>query len=75
MSGQVGNQVSDTTLPRFNGLMRDLQDNSKRLKQLLEGIDDAPQSLIFGRPAARPGRVRRGLSRRCHSQVKQRGAG
>jgi phospholipid/cholesterol/gamma-HCH transport system substrate-binding protein len=55
MSGQIGGQVTDTTLPRFNGLVSDLQDNSRQLKRLLEGIDAAPQSLIFGHPALPPG--------------------
>lgn len=55
MSGQIGDQVADTTLPRFNGLVSDLQDNSRQIKRLLENMETAPQSLIFGRPVWPPG--------------------
>ncbi len=55
MSGQIGDQISDTTLPRFSALVIDLQSNSRQLKRVLEGLETAPQSLIFGRPVALPG--------------------
>ena len=55
MAGQIGGEVTDTTLPRFNTLVGDLQSNSRQLKRILDGFEVAPQSLIFGRTPARPG--------------------
>lgn len=55
MTGQIGGEISDTSLPRFNALVSDLQSNSRQMKRILDGLETAPQSLIFGRPAALPG--------------------
>ena len=44
----TGGEFSGTTLPRMNALLQDLRGNSQELSQLLNHIDAAPQSLIFG---------------------------
>lgn len=49
----TGGELSGTTLPRMNALLQDLRGNSEALSRLLNHIDAAPQSLIFG-----PGRRR-----------------
>ncbi len=51
----TGGQISTTTLPRVNALVDDLDKNSRQLGRLIESINEAPQSLIFGRGAAQPG--------------------
>lgn len=51
----TGGQISSATLPRVNALVDDLDRNSRQLGRLIESINEAPQSLIFGRGAARPG--------------------
>ena len=51
----TGGEVSAATLPQLNGLMKELAANSRQLSRLLETLDDAPQALIFGKGAARPG--------------------
>ena len=55
MSGQIGGELSDTTLPRLNALVSDFQGNSRQLKRILDGLEVAPQSLIFGRSPASSG--------------------
>ncbi len=55
MSGQIGGTLSDTTLPQFNALVGDLQRNSRQMQRILDGLEVAPQSLIFGSPPPRPG--------------------
>lgn len=55
VSGSVAGDLTGNTLPRFNKLVDELQNNSRQLSRILGGIEDAPQSLIFGRAAPRPG--------------------
>ena len=52
---RVGGELSSSSVPRFNALMRDLQGNSLQLKRVLEVLEESPQSVIFGRPPAHPG--------------------
>ncbi|MDO8932163.1 MAG: MlaD family protein [Rhodocyclaceae bacterium] len=51
----TGGEVSAATLPQLNGLMKELSTNSRQLGRILETLDDAPQALVFGKGAARPG--------------------
>ncbi|HUW39170.1 MAG TPA: MlaD family protein [Rhodocyclaceae bacterium] len=51
----TGGELTGTTLPRVNALLLDLQGNSRALSRLLNELDAAPQSLIFGRARPRPG--------------------
>ena len=44
----TGGQLAGTTLPRMNALLLDLRGNSRELSRLLNHLDAAPQSLIFG---------------------------
>lgn len=55
VTGALGSELLTTSLPRFNGLMIDLQDNSRQMRTLLEGLESNPQALLFGYPAPRPG--------------------
>lgn len=44
----TGGEFSGTTLPRVNALLLDLRGNSREFSRLINHIDAAPQSLIFG---------------------------
>ncbi len=50
----TGGEFSGTTLPRMNALLQDLRGNSRELSRLLNHLDAAPQSLIFGPSRRRP---------------------
>ena len=50
-----GGEISGSTLPQIETLVRDLDKNSRQLGRLLDSLNEAPQSLIFGRPAPKPG--------------------
>ena len=54
--------AAHATLPRANALMKELTDTTRQFSRLLESLDDNPQSLIFGRPAVRPGPGEQGYS-------------
>lgn len=51
----VGDDLTGRTLPGINAVVQELQHNSRQLSRILGSLEDAPQSLIFGRPAAPPG--------------------
>jgi phospholipid/cholesterol/gamma-HCH transport system substrate-binding protein len=55
LAGSVGNEMTRETLPRANELMRELTANSRQLARLLEGLENNPQMLIFGRGGGLPG--------------------
>lgn len=55
MTDTLGGELMTSTLPRVNGLMADLQDNSRQLRTVLEALETTPQALLFGYPAPRPG--------------------
>lgn len=55
ISGAVGDDLTGRTLPGINAVVQELQHNSRQLTRILGSLEDAPQSLIFGRPAASPG--------------------
>jgi|GEM_PF-7048659 len=54
-SGAVGNDLAGGTLPRLNEVLHELHNTSHQLNRLLGDLEDSPQSLIFGRPASKPG--------------------
>ena len=51
MSETIGNELSETTLPKLEQTL----DNANRATGKLESLLDQPQSLIFGKPEAAPG--------------------
>lgn len=51
----TGREFNEETLPRLQTLLSDLQQNSRHLNRVLERLEDAPQAIIFGPPAAVPG--------------------
>jgi phospholipid/cholesterol/gamma-HCH transport system substrate-binding protein len=51
----AGDELTSTTLPRANALMRDLATNSRQLSRVLDGLENNPQMLVFGRGTASPG--------------------
>lgn len=52
---QLGAEANTKTLPRINGLLKELEQNSRALNRVLENMDEAPQSVIFGRVPPPPG--------------------
>ncbi len=52
---ETGGELSGTTLPRVDALVRDLDGNSRQLTRLLDKIEAAPQSLLFGSARGTPG--------------------
>jgi phospholipid/cholesterol/gamma-HCH transport system substrate-binding protein len=62
LTGSAGDELTSTTLPRANALMRELATNSRQLSRVLEGLESNPQMLIFGRGAAAPGPGETGFS-------------
>ncbi len=62
VAGSAGDELSAATLPRANALMQELATNSRQLSRVLEGLDDNPQMLLFGRGAAAPGPGEAGFS-------------
>lgn len=51
----TGGELSGTTLPRVNALVRELDGNSRQLTRLLDKLEAAPQSLLFGSGRAKAG--------------------
>ncbi len=52
---QFGERLNSETLPRAEALMTDVGTASRRLDRLLDTLNDAPQSVLFGTAPARPG--------------------
>ena len=53
--GDAGSQLSASTLPQLNVLMKELTTNARQLSRLLDTLDENPQALVFGKRAPRPG--------------------
>lgn len=53
--GNLSDNMQTQTLPRINALTNDVSGTVRRLNKTLEEINDNPQDLIFGKPAAQPG--------------------
>jgi len=47
--------AEETTLPRFDELLRELQRNSRQLNRVLQNLEESPESVIFGRAPGAPG--------------------
>ncbi len=52
---QLGGEVGSDTLPRMHALLQSLEQSNRQLNRVLEHVDEAPQSLIFGRAPPPPG--------------------
>jgi len=55
MGGALGDDLAGKTLPGINSVVQELQYNSRQLTRILGNLEEAPQSLVFGRPATPPG--------------------
>jgi len=55
MGGALGDDLSGRTLPGINSVVQELQHNSRQLTRILGNLEEAPQSLVFGRSATPPG--------------------
>ncbi|MDK9704347.1 MAG: MlaD family protein [Sulfuritalea sp.] len=62
LTGSAGYELTTGMLPRANALMRELATNSRQLSRVLDGLENNPQMLIFGRGAAAPGPGEAGFS-------------
>lgn len=54
-AGGVGERLNADTLPRAEALMRDVAAATRRIDRLVDTLNDAPQSLLFGNVPAKPG--------------------
>lgn len=54
-AGGVGERLNAETLPRAESLMRDVAAATRRLDRLIDTLNDAPQSILFGSSPPRPG--------------------
>jgi phospholipid/cholesterol/gamma-HCH transport system substrate-binding protein len=62
LAAEAGGELTATTLPRSNVLMKELTANAHQLSRLLDSLEQNPQSLIFGQGEARPGPGERGFA-------------
>ncbi|MEZ5610767.1 MAG: MlaD family protein [Rhodocyclaceae bacterium] len=58
----TGDGLLNGTLPRLNGLMKELTVTSQRLTRLIEEVDASPQMLLLGRGAQAPGPGEQGFA-------------
>lgn len=49
-SGKLGEALTGSTLPQLDGLLVDLQTNSRQLRRVLDQMETSPQSLVYGPP-------------------------
>ncbi|MDZ4098996.1 MAG: MCE family protein, partial [Methylophilaceae bacterium] len=52
---QLTHTLHDETLPRIHELTENMNRDLRQFGQLLDNLDDNPQSLILGKPPAKPG--------------------
>jgi phospholipid/cholesterol/gamma-HCH transport system substrate-binding protein len=55
LAAGTGDELTSTTLPRANALMQELTANSRQLSRVLDGLENNPQMLLFGRGTAGSG--------------------
>ena len=55
LAAVAGDELATVTLPQANTLMRELSTSSRALSRVLDGLENNPQMLLFGRGAAMPG--------------------
>jgi len=60
-------EINDT-LPRFNGLLEDVQRSSRGLDRLITDLDEQPHSLLFGRNPPPPGPGEPGFAEKRNTQ-------
>ena len=56
----LGAETSSDTLPRVNSVLNDLEQSTRQLNRVLQQLDEAPESLLFGRNPPPPGPGERG---------------
>ena len=59
--GKIGVTVNEETLPRLHQLSHQLNQDAVSLNRLLTTMDEHPESVIFGKPASRPGPAEAGF--------------
>jgi len=57
---KVGATLNEETLPRFHQLTHQLNQDAVTLNRLLNTLDEHPESVLFGKPPARPGPAEKG---------------
>lgn len=62
-AGTLGERLDATTLPRAEQLIQEAAAATRRLDRLIEMLNDRPQALLFGPPAAVPGPGERGFAK------------
>lgn len=55
ITGEVGGEMRENTLPRLSTLLHDLSTNSRQLSRLLAEFERSPQQALLGRPPSSPG--------------------
>ncbi|MDP2823458.1 MAG: MlaD family protein [Sulfuritalea sp.] len=69
LAAGAGDELTASTLPRANALMQELASSSRQLSRVLDGLENNPQMLLFGRGATESGPGEAGFS----APVKQGG--
>jgi len=69
LAAGAGDELTSATLPRANALMQELATSSRQLSRVLDGLENNPQMLLFGRGATESGPGEAGFS----APVKQGG--
>jgi len=62
LAAGAGEELATVTLPQANALMRELSTSSRQLSRVLDGLENNPQMLLFGRGASAPGPGEAGFS-------------
>lgn len=62
LAAGAGDELATVTLPQANALMRELSVSSRQLSRVLDGLENNPQMLLFGRGTASPGPGEAGFS-------------
>ena len=60
--GNLGENLQTETLPKIGELANDVRHTLRTLNKTLEDINERPQELLFGKPAAAPGPGEAGFS-------------
>lgn len=62
LAAGAGNEFATVTLPQTNALVRELAASSRQLSRVLDGLENNPQMLLFGRGATASGPGEAGFS-------------
>ncbi len=57
---KIGVTMNEETLPRIHQLTHQLNQDAVSLNRLINTLDENPESLVFGKPAPRPGPAEKG---------------